>query len=146
MDRNKIVLLFYCSIVLLLLAPPVFAQTPHEIGTIGEGKGFGPWSGLFETIGEAAGTFNKIISNIIGVMTISAGIWFIFQFIIGAYGWLAAGAEQQSIQQAQQRITNAVMGLVIVVAAYALIALLGSILGFEILHPEILIPLIGPGD
>lgn len=122
----------------------VYAQTPHEIGTIGEGKGFGPWSGIFETIEDAAGMFNKIISNIIGVMTIGAGIWFIFQFIIGAYSWMAAGSDQQAIQNAQQKITNAVMGLVVVVAAYALISLLGAILGFEILQPQKLLEFVRP--
>lgn len=116
-----------------------------ENGGIGVDGGFGPWAGIFGTIGEAAGTFNKIISNIIGAMTIGAGIWFIFQFIIGAFGWISAGSDQQAIQAAQKRITNAVIGLVIVVAAYALIALIGSILGFEILHPETLIPFVGPG-
>lgn len=122
----------------------VSAQEPAPLGTIGEGKGFGPWSGIFETIEDAAGMFNKIISNIIGVMTIGAGIWFIFQFIIGAYSWMAAGSDQQAIQNAQQKITNAVMGLVVVVAAYAIISLLGAILGFRLLHPEELLEFVRP--
>lgn len=120
------------------------AQEPHEIGTIGEGEGFGPWANIPD-LSTATGYFTKILSNIIGVMTIAAGIWFIFQFIIGAYGWLTAGGEKAGVQAAQSRITNAFIGLTVVVAAYAIIWIIGKLLGFEILHPERLIELVGPG-
>ena len=119
------------------------AAQPTPIGQIGgkPGSGLGPWSNLgnIGDISESAGIFTKIISNIIGVMTIIAGIWFIFQFIIGAYGFLSAGGDQKKVASAQQQITNALLGLVIVIAAYAIIYIVGEILGFRILHPEELI-------
>ena len=78
-------------------------------------------------------------------MTIAAGIWFIFQFIIGGYNWLTAGGDKTGVQAAQSRLTNAFIGLTIVVAAYAIIWIVGKLLGFEILHPEKLIELVKPG-
>lgn len=116
------------------------------LGQIGGEEGFGPWGNLgkYTDISQAAGVFTSIISRIIGVMTIVAGIWFIFQFIIGAYGYMTAAGDQQKIANATKKITTALIGLVIIVAAYAIISLLGVLLGFEILHPEKLIPLIGP--
>jgi len=109
-------------------------------------KGFGPWGYLWEKeeIAEAAGVFTGIISNIIGVMTIVAGIWFIFQFIIGAYGYLAAGGDPKKMSDATAKITSALIGLVVIVAAYAIISLLGALLGFEILKPAKLIELLRP--
>lgn len=124
----------------------VFAQQP--LGQIGgePEEGFGPWGnlGVSKNISDAAGYFTDIISRIIGVMTIIAGIWFIFQFIIGAYGYMTAGGDQKRITDAGSKITNSLIGLVVIVAAYAIISLLGSLLGFDILNPQNLIPTLKP--
>ena len=111
------------------------------------GEGFGPWGNLgqYTQVGEAAKAFTQIISNIIGVMTIIAGLWFIFQFIIGAYGFLTAGGNQEAVKTASKKIANAIIGLTIVVAAYALIFLIGKLLGFEILQPQKFIEMMKPG-
>lgn len=120
-------------------------QSQQELGQIGGNQGFGPWGGLgAKGIETAIAAFSAIISNIIGVMTIIAGIWFLFQLIIGAYGFLTAGGDQSKISSATKKITYSFIGLIIVVAAYALISLLGSLLGFEILQPQKLIPMLGP--
>ena len=121
----------------------LIAQVPHLTGTIGEGEEFGPWSQPGD-IDTAAGFFAKIISNLIGLLTIVAGIWFIFQFIIGAFGWLSAGGDKAAVQAAQSRLTNAFIGLIVVIAAYAIIWIVGKMLGFDILEPQTLIKLIGP--
>ena len=119
----------------------LIAQTPHLTGTIGEGEGFGLWTDP----GKAIENFTTILSNIIGFMTIVAGIWFMFQFIIAGYGWLTSGGDKAGLQQAQSRMTNAFIGLVIVVAAYAIIWIFGELFGLKILQPQDLIKLIGPG-
>ncbi len=120
----------------------VWAQESTPLGTIGEGEGFGPWANAEEAIKN----FTTIISNIIGLMTIVAGIWFIFQFLTGAIGWLTSGGDKAGVQAAQGRITNAFIGLIVVVAAYAIIYIIGELLGFKILQPQDLIKLIGPGE
>ncbi len=121
----------------------LLAQTPHDLGTIGEGEGLGPWSEP-GGISNTAALLGKILSNVIGFMTIGAGIWFMFQFIIGAYNWMTAGGDQQRIQAAQRKVSNAFLGLVIAVAAYALIWLIGQLLGFQILQIPTLIQQLGP--
>jgi len=130
------------------LTPIVFAQTPHDLGPIGgeRNTGLGPWSWLFqeEEISSAAEVFAGIISRIIGVMTIIAGIWFIFQFISGGYNYMAAGGDQQKMTNATKRITNSLIGLVVVVAAYAVMSLLGAILGFNFLNIGGIINLLKP--
>lgn len=110
-----------------------------SLGQIG-GKpeeGFGPWGNLGSgTIEGAAGAFTKILSNVIGVMTVIAGLWFMFQFIIGGYGYMTAGEDPQKMGNATKKITSSLIGLVVIVAAYAVISLLGSMLGFDILNPQ----------
>jgi len=121
----------------------LLAQTPYDLGTIGEGEGLGPWSEPGK-IANASGLFGTIISNVIGFMTIGGGIWFMFQLVIGTYSWMSSGGDQARIQTAQRKISNAFMGLVILVAAYALIWLIGELLGFKILQIPNLIQQLGP--
>jgi len=119
------------------------AQIP--LGRIGEGQGFGPFGNLdLSSVGEAASAFTSILSKIIGVMTVIAGIWFFFILIIGAFGFLTAGGDPKKIESATKRIGNGLTGLVIIVLAYALIWLIGGFLGLDILNPQDVIELLGP--
>lgn len=120
------------------------AQTGVPLGPI---EGLGPFGKRIYGQGPLAAIndFILILSNIIGVMTIVAGIWFIFQFIIGGFGWLTAGGDKTATENAQKRITNAVIGLVIVVAAIFLIDLIGNLLGIKILNPREVIYNMWPG-
>jgi len=119
----------------------------YDLGPIGGDEGFGPWGflGGEGDIETSAGIFTQIISNIIGIMTIVAGIWFVFMFIIAAFGYLTAGGDKQKISESNSKITTALIGLVVVVFAYALISLLENLLGFKILQPQELIEMLGPG-
>ena len=101
--------------------------TVEDLGTIGEGPGLGPWTT------QPATALTTIISNAIGLMTIGAGIFFLFQTIIAGYGYLSAGGDPKLIETAGKKLTNAVIGLLIVVAAYGLISLIGTLLGAEFL-------------
>ncbi len=107
-----------------------------ELGTIG-GEGLGPFSNL-GGVGQGGGVAGltavaSTISGIIGLMTIAAGIWFIFQFLIGALGWLSSGGDKSKLEQARERITNAFIGLVIVVAGWSIMAIAGQFFGFDLL-------------
>jgi len=119
------------------------AQIP--LGRIGKGQGFGPFGNLdLSSVGEAASAFTSILSKIIGVMTVIAGIWFFFILIIGAFGFLTAGGDPKKIESATKRIGNGLTGLIIIVLAYALIWIIGGFLGLDILNPQDVIELLGP--
>lgn len=90
--------------------------------------------------GDATGVnaftkFTDVFSKAFGVLTVSAGIWFIIQILAGAFQWLASGGEKQALQNAQKRLTNAILGLFVVIFAYALISIVGLIFGFSVLSP-----------
>lgn len=106
----------------------------------GEGLGpFGKWLEIWGT-GEAGAvkaltSLTTIISNIVAIITICAGIWFMFQFITAGLSWLNAGGNKEAISGAQDRMRNALIGLVIVVAAITITGLFGKLLGLDILIP-----------
>ncbi|MBI3576530.1 hypothetical protein HY086_00635 [Candidatus Gottesmanbacteria bacterium] len=113
----------------------VFAESLGQIG----GAGLGPFSNLGSS-GAAANAFTKTISGIIGVITLGAAIWFMIQLFIGGLNWLSSGGEKTKLNEARDRITNAFVGLIIVVAGWGIIALTGQFLGgFEILLPSSII-------
>lgn len=102
----------------------------EPLGKIGEGEGFGPWAGVT----EPGITLANILSMAIGAMTIGAGIWFLFQVIIAGYNYLSAGGDRERLVNAGRKLTNAIIGLLIVVAAYAFLAIMGTLLGVEFLE------------
>ena len=94
----------------------------------------GPGTGIFAAGAAPATSFEKLISTVIGVMTVVAGIWFIFTLFIGAIGWITAGGDKGAVETAKKRISNGLTGLVIVVIAVFITSLVGQILGFDILN------------
>lgn len=112
----------------------IFAQEPLG-GSIG-GEGLGPFGNIGSKVGagEAGGTtgltaVTKTISSIIGFMTIAAGIWFIFQFLVGGFFWMTSAGDKAKLHEARERLTNAFVGLIIVVASWAILALASQFLG-----------------
>ena len=105
-----------------------------DLGTIG-GEGLGPFGNINKGANATAGLTGvaSVVSGIIGIMTVAAGIWFIFQFLTGALGWLSSGGDKTKLEAARQRITNAFIGLVIVVAGWSILAIAGQFFGFDIL-------------
>ena len=74
-----------------------------------------------------------IISTLIGLLSIAAGIWFLFQIITAGYAYMVAGSDKEKVRQASQKLTQSVIGLVIVILAIFLINFLGYILRIDFL-------------
>lgn len=79
--------------------------------------------------------FNEIVSALIGVLTLFAGLWFLIKVITAGYQWIAAGGDGKQVQAAREQITNSMIGLMIVVIAWVIVGLMGELLGLNILDP-----------
>lgn len=99
----------------------------------GEISGPGPLGGE-GGFADAPGLFENVISSIIGVLVAAAIIWFVFQFIIGAFSWIGSSGDPKAVEAARSRIYNALIGLVIALAAVAIISLIGTLLNIPILN------------
>ena len=111
----------------------LLAEKFEQLGPIGSGEGFGPWANITEKT-NASSILAIVISNALGAMTIFAGIWFLFQAIIAGYNFMSAGGDKTRIENARQKLTNSLIGIAIVVAAYGFLALIGSFMGIEFLN------------
>jgi hypothetical protein len=85
--------------------------------------------------GDPLESLEVFISRIIGFLTTLAGIFFIVYFFLGALSWITAGGDTGKIQKARDQIVQGVIGLIVIVGAYAVVGIIGSVIGIDILNP-----------
>jgi hypothetical protein len=85
------------------------------------------------TKGKAGVTeIGVLISSAFNAAILIAVIAVFGMLILGGYGWITAGGDKGKVEEARTRITNALIGLAIVAAAWALINIIGKFFGVEI--------------
>src|SRR5258707_322328 len=88
--------------------------------------------------GSNAGTlFTKALTTVIGVMTAVAFIWFTFQLIMGAIQWITSGGDKAALEGARGRITQALVGIIILFSAFAIVKLVETFFNIHILTIDI---------
>jgi len=88
---------------------------------------------------DSPGQIEKILTNLFGFLTVVAGLAFLIYFILGAITWITSGGDSGNVEKAKKQMTNAAIGLIAVVATYAITWIVGQVLGISILKPETLI-------
>lgn len=127
----------------LLIASPIYAADGLELGTF---KGLGAYEPeVSQDVSSAGNILANILSNVISFLTLVAGIFFMIWFMIGALKWLTAGGKREQVEQAKSSMTNAAIGLIIVAASYAIIFIVGTVLGLDILNIGAMVQKLGPG-
>lgn len=72
----------------------------------------------------------NLLTNVATTIATAAGILLFAMLIYGGITWLTAAGNEDQTEKAQKIISSAIIGLVIVVTAYFITELLGSVLGF----------------
>lgn len=108
-----------------VLAGVVFAQEQVEL------KPPGVFAGLEEI------TLPSIVPVIIQVILVIAALVALVFLIIGGIKWITAGGDKAATESARGTITSAVVGLAIILAAWAIIRLIELFFGIKILSLEI---------
>ena len=94
---------------------------------------------LGESVRNLSGTefFNKLLPNLIGLSFIVGAIIFVAIIIVGAIQWIISGGDKAGIESAKGKITNAVIGLVILLSLFAIIYVLENFFGIKLLELRI---------
>ncbi len=135
MKFSKFLTTFIFTLTFLLPPSSILAQKPVDLGS--DLQGVGPYGSGLGSTGAANSQFEKILSSVVGAMTVGAGIWFTFQIVMGGITWIGAAGDKTALQASRSRITSAILGLVITVSSLVIIALIGGMLGFDILNLNI---------
>lgn len=55
----------------------------------------------------------------------------------GAMGWITSGGDKGQVEAARNRITNAIIGMIVLFSMFALVGYIFPLIGFNILNPSI---------
>lgn len=97
------------------------------------------WNSNVTSPEGALSTMELIISSMLALLTALGGIFFIYTFLHGALSWVTAGGDSGKIQKARDELIQGAIGLIVLVAAYAIIGVIGSVVGLSILTPATMI-------
>lgn len=105
---------------------------PHTFGTISPPPALAPF-----TSPDPTGTvgISKFLTNLVSLIYILAAIVFIFMILWGAFDWMTSEGDKEKIARARDKIINALIGILLFAAAYAIIQILGQFTGFQFFSP-----------
>lgn len=81
-----------------------------------------------------------LISAVVGTLLIIAALITFVYLILGGIQWITSGGDKAAMEAARNKITHAIVGLVIVGAAWAIMMLVQNFLGIEIIGKSVSLP------
>ena len=87
--------------------------------------------GLINKDPSGAGGISTILSNLIALFYGVAAVVLILMLVWGAFDWLTSEGEKEKLKGAQDKIINALIGIMLFAAAFAIIQVLGQFTGFK---------------
>jgi len=90
-----------------------------------------------KTGGTALGS---IIGGIVGMLFIAGFLLAFLTLLMGALNWITAGGDKTKLEAARNQITNALVGLAIVFAAWAIMKLIETVFGISVLDENLTPP------
>lgn len=109
----------------LFFLKSVFAQEPISNPAI---------TGLSGGEGTAGAKFGTLISSLLAAFIIVGALFTLFNLLQGGLGWITSGGDKTALEGARNRIQNAILGLLITAATWALFILLTKFLGITPLN------------
>ncbi len=109
-----------------MLLSPVFAQAKIEIKQ--------PTDQVKIT------EIGTLISALVGTILIVAALLAFLYLILGGISWITSGGDKAAMETARNKITHAIVGLIIVGAAWAIMILIQNFLGVTIIGGAVNLP------
>ncbi len=77
------------------------------------------------------GNLGDIVSELLKYLFPLAGLLVLLYLLFGGFQLMTSGGDPKKMQEAKGKLTNALVGFIIVFIAYWLVQLVGTILGIE---------------
>ncbi|MEK7097886.1 MAG: hypothetical protein AAB906_03500 [Patescibacteria group bacterium] len=94
-------------------------------------------------IGSGGGTDHDVLiisvflANFIRMLFIVSAIWSFVMLLLGGFEYITAGGEKDKVGNATKRITNALIGIIILLCGYSIFRLINLIFGINLLNLEV---------
>ncbi|MBI3576532.1 hypothetical protein HY086_00645 [Candidatus Gottesmanbacteria bacterium] len=86
------------------------------------------------------GDLGQLISAVVGALLVIAALLAFFFLILGGIQWITSGGDKTGMEAARNKITHAIVGLVIVGAAWAIMILIQNFLGITVIGGSLNLP------
>lgn len=77
------------------------------------------------------------IPKFVGLIFVAGGVGFFLMFVWGAVTWILSGGDKAGVESAKNRISNALIGLILLIASIAIIKLIQKFFNINILSIDI---------
>lgn len=84
--------------------------------------------------GDGRTILQTFLTNFITIGFGIGAIVLVFMLISGGIKFIAAGSDKDAVQHASKQLTHALIGIVILLSVYAIVALIGGVFGINILQ------------
>lgn len=83
---------------------------------------------------NGVGFFQRLLPALIAAGLVIGVVIFFFMLLAGAVQWISSGGDKGAVEAARGRITNAIIGLVILLSLFAITRLIETFFGIDILY------------
>lgn len=104
---------FFSYILTMFL--PVYAQNRREVQVDPEALGF------------AIPTLGDVLTFIIRLFFVIAGVFALIYLLIGAFRWVTSGGNKENVEKARDQIQNALVGVILIIVVVAIVATLEQV-------------------
>ena len=119
--NKKIICIFLLSLFLAFSAIPALAQQNLQNAFEKDGpRGKAADDAGYKIVDDAVGTTEELVGKIVRVVLSFLGVIFLVLIIYGGYMWMLARGNEQQVEKAKNVIIAAIIGMIIVLAAYAI--------------------------
>lgn len=81
--------------------------------------------------------FQQLIQKGITLVLVAGVIIFLFMLLISAIQWMTAGGDKAAVETARGRLTQAIIGIVLMFATWAVVLFIQNFFGIKILSIDI---------
>jgi len=89
---------------------------------------------LPDTNVSAESSFSKIVGGTVSLLVIIGIIFFVLTIILGGIKWIGSSGDEKKLAVARNQITNAIIGLIVVIGVFAIVKLIGAMFGLPSLQ------------
>lgn len=81
--------------------------------------------------------FQAFLPKLLTLGLIIGVLFFFFVLVVGAIQWISSGGDKNALEEAKHKITNAIVGIVILFSVFAILKLIENFFGVSILTLDI---------
>jgi len=86
---------------------------------------------------QGAGFFAKLVPSLVGLAFVGGSVIFFFMLLLAAIQWITSGGDKASVEAARGRLTQALIGIILLFSSFVVVKLVETFFGISILTIDI---------